>query len=288
MKIPEKTIPTEFLPLDTRLTDPDEFVNVYTLHTAMANHNVLQAQRVRKNLIGMITPGEEEYPEPTESMEWKSRQPMMWTRGPLFLQEQVFITQGTKQVRFWFRGGKTDMVSAFDDDPKVYALVRNPNATVPDITRYSATINCAVHPALANYTIDINIHPAAIEDNYHYGRQLMVLEVYATSFIDTANAIHAASAITDVGQNWFESSVPGSGHEHDVVFVDTNVDHEPRMITRVDGIGGSAYRYYLDDMWPEVPTIADTVTICEVLGPRINSWGLYELPTTDFEEGLAL
>ncbi len=286
MKPKQVTIPSAFIPMDTNVTAADSVVNVHDQHVFRQNHNSLLAQRVRKDLVAQVATGVAS--GSFGYWDFKTRFPPDGEGHSRILSMPLYVTQMTKQLRFWCRACKTNLngASALAEDPVLYLVAREPQiAYMGDLTTNALAITSAAStPAFASITV--NLPALSGEHSTHFGRTPYILDVYLKAFIDDTHALHAGTALSDVGVTSFRAAHPGAGMG-DVIYTSAAAN-EPRMITKRSGLAGDD-RYFIDTPWSEMPNPgADTITGREILGVQLWSYGVQELPITDLTAEHAL
>jgi len=292
MRNPKATIPGSFIALDTNIDAADSYCNVHDHHVARQNHNKLFAERVKKSLIQRVAANF--YSPDTYAgnyagaMLW-SRHPVTATSGPLIISSPIYVTQGTRQVRFKFRAARTplDASSTLDESPIVYARIRDPRIIEPhDVKRYSATISTA-WGSIGTYSMDLPVPTGLESDHWVHGRTQLQFEAFLRCYLDTTYAVASAVAITDAGSDWFTANSLALYPCHAVYWSDSTI--MLRGVLRRNLVSGTTYKYFLDEPFDRIPEPGvHTVTGRQIQGIHINAYSLYELPVTDFNEGFAL
>jgi len=273
MRVKDTTIPSTFVKLDTNVTAADSCVNVHDQHVFRQNHNALLAKRVRKDLVSQICGSG--YPT------FMSRFAPDEEGRARLMSIPLYVTQQTQELRFWCRAEKSPMNagSSLAEDPVLYVVIREPQlAYMGSITDYSITVSAA-SGAAASYNVDVPLPPKSGEVGLHFGRVPYIMDIYLKSFVDDTYSLYAALAVSDIGRDYFTAAA-ATAAINNVVYTST-VENEPRTISGIISLGG-APRFYVDKPWSQLPSLSDTVTICEVLGVVLMSYGVQELEVTDF------
>lgn len=284
MRYKQLKIPSEFLPFDTHVTDADEVINVRDQYTFRMNHNILLAQRVRKDLVSQscantgTTPVHSFWtfiPRISADGETRSR----------LLSVPLYVTQFTKSITFWCVACKSDLdpLTSLAEDPELYVVLHEPqvNPFMP-LSTYSMTISAA-HNTPTSYSVSVDMPALAGEYSQYYGRVPMMMDIYSKSYIDDTNTLVSGGAVIDASNDWFVgsaavySSVATSGN---VVYIDSTTYAEPRQIVNTVPVGSNR-RYFLDVPWTTVPSTSHTLTVREILGIDMYSYGAYENTRTD-------
>jgi len=292
MRVKKQTIPSAFVKTDDTITDPDECVNVHDLHTFRQNHNILVAQRIRKDLMAQastLSYLEAVPPSANGNLFYTRHYPdgMPYAR---VMSVPLYLTQMTKEIRFWIVGCKWVLhyTSEMDDDPLLYVTLREPQLDFmyDDIERNTITVTAAVSTP-THYYVDVAVPPRAGEDNNHFGRLPYILDVHAREYVDDTRVQFGPHTVTDVGPNWYQaSSATGTGGN---CVYSSNTLIEPRLIVNTVSLGGGVYKYYMDADWniPPIPG-TDTISGRQVQAIQLMSWGVQELAITSFGLGLPL
>lgn len=291
MRSKSYTIPSDYIKLDTHVTDPDECVNAHDQQVFRQNHNVLVAERIRKDLCQQIASFDDESGAPTlylwQNSPWiaKSKYKPDEEARSRFLSIPLFLTPLTNKVRFWIYAAKTRMDggSSLASNPEIWVELRElHSARMSRFGQNTITVTAA-HAVPAKYHVDINVPNVGSDYAAKFGRIPMMLEVYVECFIDNTNILHSF-APTDVGRDWFRANI--GNHTFDVAYNNTG-RNPPRMIVRDIAYAGDN-KYFLDEPWTEVPDIGDTIRVQEILGVEVFGYGVQELAITEFHEDLQI
>lgn len=279
MRSKQFTIPSEFIKLDTNVTAADSSVNVHDQHVFRQNHNALLAKRVRKDLISQVCSNESR-----EYWFLFSLQPPDLDTGSRVLSIPLYLTQATRQIRFWCRCGQSGLSvgSELSEDPKIYAVLHEPQvAPISDVDTNAITVTTA-YPNVGSYNADLAVPRPVGEITTHMGRIPYILDIYIKSFIDDTNEILGpGQAIIDSGSDWVTMASMLS-LTNNAIYTNAAAG-EPRLVIANKATTlGVDQRFWLDRPWSEVPAISNTVTVREILGVDMYSFGVQELPREDF------
>lgn len=274
----DATIPSAFTKTDDNISAADSVANVHDMHVFRQNHNILLAKRVRKDLVAQSAAHTGLYPY-DGYWYYRSRFSVDGESRSRVMSIPLFVTQATKEIRFWCMACKSalDGESSLDEDPILYAVLREAQtAHMGNLTDYPLTVTSATGTPAA-YSVDVPLPNWTGEHNLIYGRLPYFLDIYLRSYIDTTNALAGpAQAITGAGLDWFTLASMATNYTGDAVYTSSTYA-EPRQIVKSDN------RYWIDMPWTEVPDPGSiTVTIREILGVHIFSFGVQELAVTDF------
>jgi hypothetical protein len=207
--------------------------------------------------------------------------------SPPLIEEPVFISQETRQIRVKIRATETPMAGgALVFDPVLYPKL-HPMHKFRDLDNANTevlTVSAAAG-APANYSVDVGVPILQDKTTTIYrGFMPYLFTLHGYFAIDSTNTTSAAVAITSAAENWIEpgGALGGFGDiGSSMHFSATTLDH--KIITGYNPGFGANGRYYLDGNWDETPTPgATTLTVRESMGVRLYTVSLYELAVTDF------
>ena len=282
MRQNDVTIPSEFVKMDTNVTAADSCVNVHDQTTFRRNHNIALAQRVRKDLVSQVCSG---FGESTPEISFWLFRPRFSADGETrsrILSIPLYVTQQNQSFTFWCTACKSLMngSSTLAEDPKIYVVVHEPQvAFMGGLTDNAITVSAA-YGTPTGYSVTVGMPALSGEYTLHYGRIPIVMDVYLRTYIDDTHALVSGGTIVDAGSDWVDGTFAGVS-ARDVVFLDGASYAEPRQIVDRKTIGSDT-RHWLDAPWTSRPSTASTVTIRQVLGINLFSYGVYEDAITDF------
>jgi hypothetical protein len=268
------TVPSEYLPLDNRVTDADSFCNVRDLQVARQNHNMLIAKRIKRCVTQVVF------------NDANSRGPSFYgfdydTGNPVTIWKQrIAINQHTKRLQLNIRATLTqiNVASAITQSVFLYPVI----SPIGFERRWSSNVAITVTQAwvagentAANYTVEVPV-PALPATAYWYGRLLCDFRIHMLGRADTSRSVASGITVSDAGDDWF---VNASGSPQ--IGYCAQIGSEYRLIT-----GYLNPRYYVDKPWSlGIATGSSTLTLRETLGIVPYSMSLYEIIETTLTGG---
>lgn len=218
---------SDFQLLDTRLSDDDEFVDIYTLRKLAQNFNSLLA-RSRSGALSMTWPTDISATPPqftglaesggglSDLTVWLS---ITLPQRPLSEKLRVTLdaasTSSAHDVYVWPVVGDATGYNQPSDDSRI----------------------TVTGTSFADYEILVPVH--AIQ---HKPKKWCTLKLYISS--EYSSAPDSTGNIIDASQNWWVvDSLPSVG---DVVWSTSNTSHEHAMVVATQAVTASTYRIYLD------------------------------------------
>lgn len=288
MRTKTVSVPSAFQRMDSRVTDPDEFVNARDQQVARLNHNILLAKRLQPTLFSRNftcvddTPAQQLY---TTFVTRKSVDEF----GAEIIRQYVFVPPHTKKLRLRFFACKSllDEGSELATDPVVYADVWNQYARKVKQLPPSATVSAA-NGSPDSYTIDIHVPPVSVSNIIRYGRRVFEFGMWVGSSFDYTQSLAAGVAFSAVGTNHLTTASAFLTKGRSVHF-GTDLGIEQRQVVKDVALGGGQHEIYFDKPFSRVPDVAgDTMAVHEILGIDLYSATLRCMPITDFGEVLSL
>jgi hypothetical protein len=272
-----KTIPSDFVKLDTNVTDPDEFVNVRDLQVARANHNILLARGMRRTL--MATRGQ-------TGTRWIVRggnigDDRLGAQRPIF-EFDVLIDEVVQSVTCVIEGevdrsgtGLQCRFTGILDRPFGLRLLDSG-------IQATATEGGATKITLAGI-------PAPFGGNRFGGKQLARFSLYMQPEIGSnlASGIAITSVANNGGRiNFPDASTPAGITEGRAVHF-SNTAIPPRVISSESVSGPTRSIFFEKPFAPQPIAGTDTMSIDEVAIFQMDSVTLYEDHLTAFDASRA-
>lgn len=284
-RLPSNDIPSSFIRLDSRVTDPDAYINIRDLQVARLNHNKLIARGIKRHLCTMAAHRgfNTEYPLTFDQYLY-SVKPGTREYGTQCFSVPLMLSSSTKEIEVVIRGS-TRHASL---PSKLYFAVDANRRTQP-LDRANYFINITSTATLgARYAITLPVPDEAKEDNmvtltaWLHGEQLLtggapflcgawlVMDGYTDRYIDIDTTLG-----TQPPQ--FSSIVtPATGGNLIM----------PNIITRVAGLPGvNKRRLYLEHpiQAHSPPVGSPYIDAAYCTGVCLHSVNIYESSITSFD-----
>lgn len=268
-------IPSEYLKLDDRVTAADSFLDVASLQKARYNHNILVAQRIRRNMMSRATRGgydneaEEIY---TVTPYTDSRRPPVYSAGT------ILISQGTERVQFSLYARRAiTMATSPEFGFRFFTPGRSgPAARIKDESDLvTISIN---NSSYAWFTATVEV-PEAIKSNPATigGRSMVGYIIYLVCPIDTESTIFSGAAITDSGDNWLRTTGAGAIVDFRDCLYTNSAENSVGMITGTVSYGAADRKFFVDPPWYNTVSLSSTVTAAPINGVHLQSLNIAEL-----------
>jgi len=263
-RISKPVIPSAFVRLDDRISDPDAYINARDLNVQRQNHNILVARRTKRHLCSIVSANIAD-----RGVYWSlySVRPPSREGGDMIVAVPLWLSPRTTQVEVVVRAAST---SASQD------VRMNIFADAPGATGAFATLS----PNITGTTLAKNSTTVAIP---YQGQQAnkCTLNIYIWGKMFGADLLGAPCAIDNVGPDYIDIDTTAAGAAVPVgnrgVYVTTNLGISPRLNTFVVPLSGvNKYRLFVDGPWDVTPSRDDTVEQREAVGIVLESMTFYE------------
>lgn len=260
MRVKGATIPSSFQLIDTHVTDEDQVVSARDQDIIRKNHNILAAQRVRRDII-----------QGTDfNNNTVSRFPVFTAQSRLY-RFALALTPLQKQLRFWCWAALT-----YEDSPDTDLVIAVHEPQVNAYTSVAITVSGATS---AEYGADIVVPPRAGEATDQDGFWPYICDIYVDSTISTSKTLTAV-AIVDVGHNWVACAAASSPTNAQALVINNDV----RKVVDVVPVGANV-KAFVDEPWSVTPIPGtDTFDSHLLTGVDVKSYGIYELPIAAFTD----
>jgi len=257
--------------LDTRVTDPDQFLNVRDEKVKRDNHNILLAKRC-KHMLFSLAMG-------TDSSDYLiaySGRPVIQEAGMKFgsvlLTAQPMLSPYVNEVTVDIRAA---LENGSYGDAKIYGQITG-RATV--ITTGGTSITSASD---ANYSMTIPVPAGANFPDREMATLQLLFETPANTTATKGNI-----TIVGAGSNWIEYT-GGSSIVNHIIMIERNGTgaifyNDPRRVVREELLyDGSHDRAWVDRPWSQVPDTGDQVFFYPLQGLKVDTVTAYEEVRTD-------
>lgn len=263
------TVPTTFLPFDSNVSTADRYVNIRDEVIKRQNHNVLIANRCKRNIGHFVLGGAVGFPV-------GQRLPVdaFFAAPEMFI--PLYLSQWTKSIQVVIRCCQRRAADGDDHDPQIACVLcrhgdtrRVPASAIQSIT----TAHTLTEADLANYTWTVTVPGHTAESAVVMGQLLFDLYILAYApRNDVADS--TGTAIT----GWTESSITAAGIVAGPGYV-LKVGTDYRMVQASLG----SNEYHVDAPWSGPIDISTaTVDVYRTLAVDVFSVSIYELNTTSF------
>ena len=272
-----RTIPSEFVKLDTEVTDADTFINVAMQQRARLNHNILLARGLRR-VAWQYCGQDADRNGYTEFIN-----PYLVGVGELqdvfpIFQTRILLSPGTRQCRYWQLASTTHVGTSGN----VYPVISNIRAQRPiqNGERISC-INDGSGNFVRNAVLTVTV-PKPLTFRFGMGLYELALFYGMDAFGANSDVGVAISTASSTQITCATAGVTAAAGVGDLMsFNDTTI--QPRVIAeRIDGGGTTTFNFLLP--WTtNAPTAANTFNVNFGASAQIRNAVLWELPVTDFD-----